>query len=849
MESKNYTLGTNIIPYNYELFFEPNFSDFKYKGEEKIYLKIKKPTKSISINSSELEILTVSVTSRKKTQSLNSSTYDNKNERLTFYFEKAISGDVLLEIKFTGTHNDKMVGFYRSKYVEDGIEKYFMTTQFEAADARRAFPCFDEPSFKATFELSLLIDENLTAISNMPSLSEEKIKNKKLIKFKRTPKMSTYLLYMGVGNLEITSDKLDKLVIRLITTPGKKIYAKLPISYAKKFISFYEKYFGVKYPLPKLDLIAVPDFAAGAMENWGAITFRETALLGDEKSAVISKQRIAEVIAHELTHQWFGDLVTMAWWEDLWLNESFATFMSYKAMDFVFPDWEIELQYISEVISTAFAADQLLSTHPINVKVNSPDEIDQIFDEISYDKGGSILNMLEDYVGKEVFRKGLNLYLNEYSYSNATKQNLWDKIAEAARKNNIKTDISKVAKAWIEKEGHPYISVSRSKNGFLLSQERFILLNKKSKSDIWPIPIRYYLSHNGKNKHLFVMDKKTAEIKTSNASSFIKLNSNQKGFYRVFYPKEMLSEIGELIKEQELSQEEAWGVENDLYYFTKKGMYKVEEYLEFVNSYCFAAKYPLNVNVLKHLNGLYNLLFNTKSSKKEDVRLLLKDYSSEILKQVGWVRSKNESNTITILRSSAISSSGVAGDISTINKAKKMFNNFISNKKELDSNLKTVVYKIVASYGSKTVFNEFVKRYEKEDNPTEKIRYLQTLGFFKDIKILRNALDFSMSKKVRFQDSFMIPAMCSSNPSATKLLFSWTISNWKVLLKQYPSGTHMLSRYVDNLGAITDKKLYSDFKSFFSKSINARGDTTTSIKQSKEIIEINLNFIEKATRR
>ncbi len=847
MEGKHKTLGTNTIPTNYKLFIEPNFSTFKYSGEEEIDVEIKKSTNSIKLNATELTILSAELLSGKKIQKCKIS-YNKKNEEVLLSFEKAVYGKAKLKISFNGLHNDKMSGFYRSSYNYEGKEHYFMTTQFEAADARRAFPCFDEPEFKATYELSLLINSNLKAISNMPILSETKTNGKTLVKFMKTLKMSSYLLYIGVGNFEITTDKLGKLTVRLITTPGKKQFAKLPISYAKKFISFYERYFGIKYPLPKVDFIAVPDFAAGAMENWGAITFRETALLGDEKTPIDGKQRIAEVIAHELTHQWFGDLVTMKWWDDLWLNESFATFMSYKAMDAVFPNWEIKLKYIDEVIAPAFAADQLLSTHPINVKVNSVYEIDQIFDQISYEKGGSILNMLEDYVGKDIFRLGLTKYLKEHSYSNATKHDLWGAIEKVAKEKHSNLSVVAVAKSWIEKTGHPYITVSPDKNSFKLTQKRFTIINKKVKKEIWSIPLSYSFVPKSKIKHQFLLDKEKFELKEKNQNA-IKLNIGQNGFYRALYTKDVLQELGELIKEQELSPQDSWGVENDLYYFVKKGLFELDDYLDFVSKYCFAVKYPTNLSVLGHLNGLYVLFYNIPGKKRDQIKQLLKEYSNELLKQVGWVKNKNESSIITRIRSVAIASSGIAGDISTINKAKKIFNNFINNKKEIDLNIKTSILRVVALNSGVEVFNILKKKYIEETIPIEKIRYLQTLGFFKNPEVVKNALKFSFSKDVRLQDSYLIPAICSYNPAAYKLVVSWTYKNWGTLLNKYSRGTHMLHRFIDNFNLITNRKEAKQFEKFFSVKSNMRGDITTALKQTKEIIEINTSFVERATRR
>ena len=383
--SKRETLGDNVCPVNYQLFFEPNFSTFEFEGRAKITVRISKNTKQIALNSKELSIREAFVKSSGKIQKAEIK-FDGQRERVILSLERGIVGSAVLEIVFKGVHNDKLYGFYRSKYIEGSEEKYILTTQFEAPNARSAFPCFDEPAFKATYDISLLVPNNLLCISNMTAKKEMEQGDKKLVVFNTTPKMSSYLVYMGVGNFEVASIKSGRLKISCVTVPGKKKYTGLALDYTKKFIHYFENYFGIKLPLIKMDVIGIPDFAAGAMENWGAITFRETALLAEDRAAITTKQRIAEVIAHELTHQWFGDLVTMRWWDDLWLNESFATFMAYKAMDAVFPEWNMKVQYLDNVIASALAADQLVSTHPIAVKVNKPSEIEQIFDEISYER-------------------------------------------------------------------------------------------------------------------------------------------------------------------------------------------------------------------------------------------------------------------------------------------------------------------------------------------------------------------------------------------------------------------------------------------------------------------------------
>ncbi|MEK6866160.1 MAG: M1 family metallopeptidase, partial [Thermoproteota archaeon] len=334
---------------------------------------------------------------------------------------------------------------------------YLATSQFEAADARRAFPCWDEPKAKATFDISIIAENKFTAISNMPVTSKKRMKNKTLYKFAKTPIMSTYLIYLGVGEFEYLTSKIGKIQVRVITTKGNKSKGKYSLELGKKLLSSYEKYFGIKYPLPKLDLIAIPDFASGAMENWGAITFRETILLYDPKtSSTRTKQYIAEVISHEIAHQWFGNLVTMKWWNDLWLNESFATFMATKFVDKFYPEWDLWNQFVEDAMNTAMGLDSLKNTHPIDVKVNSTSEIREIFDAISYDKGGCVLRMLEHYVGESNFQKGLKQYLADFKYKNAEGQDLWDAIGKIS-----KMPVRAMVLTWLKQPGFPVVEIEK----------------------------------------------------------------------------------------------------------------------------------------------------------------------------------------------------------------------------------------------------------------------------------------------------------------------------------------------------------------------------------------------------
>lgn len=838
-DRKHETLGENVIPSNYSLTFNTDLKTFRYSGTARIKVVVKKPTKIIKLNAVGLNIKAAKIISRNGVQDAKSKLI-TKEGRLELSFGKEATGFVTIEIEFSGINNDKMYGFYRSSYTYKGKMNYILTTQFEPADARAAFPCFDEPEFKATFDVTLIINNNLKAISNMPIKGVKKIGNRKAVTFNTTPKMSTYLLYLGVGKYDQLSTKLNKLKINLITTPGKKNLAKLSLEYGKKFVTYYENYFGIKYPLPKLDLIAIPDFAAGAMENWGAITFRETDLLGNESSPLAQKQRKAMIVAHELVHQWFGDLVTMKWWDDLWLNESFADFLSYKAMDEIFPEWQIRAMYLDDIIGTAFEADQLKSTHPISVPVDNPEQINSIFDRISYEKGGTVLYMLECYVGAETFRAGLHDYLKEHKYSNATKYDMFDQIDRQAKRIRKDFKALDLARAWIEKTGYPIVEVAKVQNKFKLTQKRFTITNLKS-SDIWPIPIHYVRTDDLKEQS-FLMNRKSLSIMAEN-SSWIKLNYRQNYLYRVKYTTDLLNQLGNLIKTKKLEGLDVWGIVNDLFVLVEKGEIVIEDYLDFVKNYCIKVDYPANLVIAGHLGWLYLMLYKTE--KFELLRKVAIKYFDYSISKIGWKTLPNEPATTTLYRGVVIRSLGMLGDIKVINKANMLFENFIENGEVIDPNIRTAVYLLAAWNGNKKTFNEFINRYKKETFPEERIRLLQSLGMFNNEELAKKALDFSLSKEVKFQDSPAISGITTINPTGRKYMWQWTRENWHRLVKRYSSGTHLLRHYAGNLGSESTPTKKEEIERFFSNKQNMREDIKRVVSQTLEHVDVNINFMRK----
>ncbi len=420
--TKKVRLENHVIPSKYKIEIKPDMDAFVFSGKEIIKINIDKNIKEITLHSKDLDIETVKIIGKGKDneQFAHKISYNIKNETATFYFKKEIKkGSYELSVVFSGIISDTLRGFYKSKYHLNGEEKHIATTQFEATDARRAFPCFDEPAHKATFEVSFIVKDNYEVISNTLPISIDKHESGlKIINFSETPKMSTYLLAFIIGEFEyIEGWTKDKINVRIFTTKGKKHQAKFALDVAIKSLEFYNEYFDIPYPMPNLDLITIQDFEPAGMENWGAITFRESSLLIDkENSSLTNKQWVATTIAHEIAHQWFGNLVTMHWWTDLWLNEGFASYMEKVCTNHLFPHWHVWDLYLSNGrYRNAIEIDSLKTSHPIEVELNHPNEINETFDMVSYEKGTAMVRMIAHYIGERSFRKGLRYYLKKHS--------------------------------------------------------------------------------------------------------------------------------------------------------------------------------------------------------------------------------------------------------------------------------------------------------------------------------------------------------------------------------------------------------------------------------------------------
>jgi len=824
----------DAIPINYALTFEPDLKKFIFSGTETITADCKKPTNIISMNCAELKIISCNIRSKgtfiKSTPILN-----EKKEEIQIKLDKKIKGIVTITIEFQGTLNDRLLGFYRSQYQQNGKTKYLATTQFEAADARRAFPCWDEPKAKATFEISIIANNKFSAISNMPIKSKKKIGSKTIYNFTKTPIVSTYLIYLGVGEFEYLTGKIGKTQIRVVTTKGNKSKGKFSLELGKKLLISYEKYFGIKYPLPKLDLIAVPDFAAGAMENWGAITFRETILLYDPKtSSTRTKQFIAEVISHEIAHQWFGNLVTMKWWNDLWLNESFATFMATKFVDKFYPEWDLWDQFVEDAMNVAMGLDSLKTTHPIDVKVNSPAEIREIFDAISYDKGGCVLRMLEHYVGEPNFQKGLKKYLSDFKYKNAEGQDLWNAIGNASG-----MPVSSMVHTWLKQPGFPLIEVHQDGTLLKLKQKRYLLeSDKKFSKGLWSVPLSLGLDDEI-SKKLFT--KKSMTIKLPKNTVGFVANYGRKGFYRVKYDEGILLDLKMLVDEKRIHAIDRWAIQNDLFSLCVSGDEQIRNYLDFSDAYFDEDSYLATVNVAHNLASLYFRAFDEKFS--EEIRSYAVNYFRKILFNLGWEPKKSDKHTDALLRSFVISALGKMDDDEITDEALRRYKKFLKSPSSISPDLVEPICSIAAWNGNLKTHAELTQLYKKVKTMEEKLRFLGAMCGFKDKKLLLKSLDFSQTSNVRSQNMQLPIMKVAANPYGDKVLWPWLKKNWKKLNKKVGHGNPLFNRIVASISSVADDSMEKEIKTFFKN--NPTPGTERTQAQTLERIRINSKLLRR----
>ena len=724
-------LPENVKPSRYRLTLQPDLQTFTFQGTQTVDIEVVNPTARIVLNAAELEISDVVLRRNGATVPASSVTVDGDTETAILDFGKVLSqGPAQLEMRFTGILNDRLVGFYRSEYQDtEGRTRHLATTQFEPTDARRAFPCWDEPAQKAVFDVTLVFDENLKAVSNTPAVEESApAPGLKSVRFGETPVMSTYLLAFVVGDLvSVEADAANGTRIGVWTTRGKENQAGFALDTSVKLLGYFNDYFGIPYPLPKLDHIAIPDFAAGAMENWGCITYRETALLVDpENSSAGTRQRVAEVVAHEMAHMWFGDLVTMEWWDDLWLNESFASWMGTKSVDWLFPEWEMWTQFVNMDTNRALSLDGLKNSHPIEQEVKNPAEVSQLFDAISYSKGGSVLRMLENFLGPETFQGGLYRYLKANEYGNARTQDLW-----AALEEESGLPVTSIMDSWVKQTGYPVLQVQADRRGtevqLSVSQERFVydrlLGDEEQNPEVWQVPVA--VSAPGSATASTVMDSRETAIALPTASptdDWYKVNSGQTGFFRVNYSSEDWERLAPAVSTQQLPATDRLGIQNDAYALSRAGLLPITQFLELAGSYSGETDASVWSDLASNLRDIEQLIAG------EPVHPAYQRFGRELFgpaaRRAGWTPRPTDGHLDSLLRSTVLGQSGSYNDEETLALASNLFRQYLENPESVHPDLRGVVFALAAQGGDRTTYEQLWDLEERTSMQEEKIRLL-----------------------------------------------------------------------------------------------------------------------------
>ncbi|KAK9460627.1 peptidase family M1-domain-containing protein [Lipomyces oligophaga] len=837
-----------VKPTHYTLaIYDLDFSAFTYKGSVKIDVDVvsSSPISEIQLNVREVEVqeavLEYELTKTTSDLPLSIST-DTKAEIVTLTPKEPVPGEATkasITLTFSGILNNNMAGFYRSKYSDsDGKEAYMYSTQFEATDARRAFPCFDEPALKATFDFSITIPEDWTALSNMPEVSSKTPEDGKkaglagtklkTVTFATTPIMSTYLLAWACGDFEYVeafTDKLydgKKIPVRVYTTTGLVKQGEFALENARKIVDYFSEIFEIDYVLPKVDLLAVHEFSHGAMENWGLITYRTTALLFDpETSDAKYKNRVAYVVAHELAHQWFGNLVTMEWWSELWLNEGFATWVGWLAMDHLYPDWDVFGVFVSESLQGALGLDSLRQSHPIEVPVKSALDIDQIFDAISYLKGASSIRMISSHLGVETFLKGVSSYLKAHAYGNATTKDLWDAVGEVSG-----IDVNEIMNDWIRKIGFPVVTVNESDTGISLRQDRFLAsgdVTDEENETQWWIPLGIFTDSTtaGALSGVSSFSNRQTILTGLGPNDFYKLNRNQTGVYRVNYTPERLAKLGQAT--DKLSVTDKVGLVADASALALAGLGSTAGILGLISGLKGETSYIVWSEVASRLGTLRSAWFEQPESIQNGLKAFTRDLVSPTAKKLGWKFSDDEDYLTVQLRALVISVAGNCGDTEIIAEAKAQFAKYAAgDKTAIHPNLRRAVFSIVLSQEdlsdeeAKSIFNTILGEILNPSSVDGKEIALSAIGRTKKPVLIERALSMLLSGEVAVQDLHTLANSLAANGKARWELWKYTKAHWESIYKLMSGNMVILERYVRvSINVFSSTEAVTDIEGFF----------------------------------
>jgi puromycin-sensitive aminopeptidase len=791
------------VPRRYEIDLEPRLEQARFDGLVNITLDVLAATDRLVLNAADLTIAEATLVDPTGRTRQGEVTIEEGEQRATIAFPDELTPDAgyQLNLRFHGALNDQLHGFYLSTFRDEaGDEHVIATTQFESTDARRAFPCWDEPEFKATFAISLVITGGLTALSNARQVASEDLGDgRHRITFAETMRMSTYLVAFVVGPYQLTEPKLiDGVPLRIAAVPGKLHLAGYAEEVAEHALRFLSSYFDIPYPGDKLDHVAVPDFAFGAMENLGCVTYRENALLANPAlAAQLELQRIASVVAHETAHMWFGDLVTMKWWNGVWLNEAFATFMELTSTEAYRPDWQVWTAF-SAGKAAALVTDGLRSTRPVESDVGRPEEAEAMFDVLTYQKGGAVLRMLEQYLGPEVFRKGISHYLVRHSFENTETDDLWEALEVVSGE-----PAGRVMDSWIRQGGYPLISAEATDDPRVvrLRQERFTYHPGEDEDRRWTVPVNLRASVAGElQRQRILLDEGEATCSFDGPLDWIVVNDGGWGFYRVRYSPDLWARLDTAGLDEVMDPLERLGVVVDTWARVVAGTADLPEW---VSSATAVAADPD-----PDLWGALGLILGTLDGLGDEgdraaVRSFTRHIASAPWSALGWDAVPGEGRRTATARSRVLWCLGLVGrDEAVTTEATERFRRFPYDPDALAPDLVAVAARIAVGTGDEDMWTTVLGRYRETDVPQDKIRYLFALAETPEVDLLRRTLDLCLTADVRSQDAPFLIASVLQNRHGATMGWSWVEEHWPVLKERFPSG--LLARVLEGVTTIVD---------------------------------------------
>nr|AML39764.1 aminopeptidase [Haemonchus contortus]CDJ85176.1 Peptidase M1 domain containing protein [Haemonchus contortus] len=862
VKEKYERLPTFAVPQHYEIKIVPDMQTFAFTGSVSMTIRILEPTDFLKVHMVSIKLDSVKLTLEdgKVLKDL-SHTYDPKFNIATINLGNMVRPQtVILSLDYTGEINDKMRGFYRSSYKDEhNQEKFLASTQFESTYARYAFPCFDEPIYKATFDISIVADPGMSAISNMPAVSttpcDFKGVKKVWIKFDRTPQMSSYLVAFVVGELEyIQTCSKSGTIIRVFTVPGKRSQGIYSLDLAAKAIDWYNEWFGIDYPLPKCDLIAIPDFSMGAMENWGLVTYREVALLVDPaKSSTRQKSRVALVVAHELAHFWFGNLVTMKWWTDLWLKEGFASFMEYLFVGTNYPEFKIWEHFVNDELAQGFGLDALRNSHPIEVEIDDPCELEEIYDNITYAKSNAVNRMLFHYLGEETFQAGLRLYLKKFQYDNAVTLDLWNALGDASQQN-----VAKLMSGWTKQMGYPVITVTdkqQGKNRILsLSQKRFIADGGEDpENSLWQVPITVCVGSKPsevKGKFLLVGRDQDIEVPDVAEGEWVKLNAGASGFYRVDHSQEMLKAMIPDISNGKMPLLDRFSIVNDLFALVQAGRVRASSFLSVLGAMHNEEGYIVWQSLAGGIDDISNVLHYAPDPS------LTKRFNSFVVRtmenlgqRLGWDCHEGEDSQRAILRSVVHGRLMRAGHDGTIRKASTLFADHVQSKRPLHPDLRLCIFTAAVRNGGETAFNQLMQIFETAGFPEVERNCIIALSQTQDPNLLQRLFKYAIHDgKARAQDHMLFFYGASTSKTGQAFLWQYFKENMAYLVEKFGGvGSGLFQRCLKlSIERQCTEEFAQEVEKFFCHSLSPQDLKTLDrpIRQATEAVRLNQKLLQ-----